>query len=678
MTPREHEEPVSFDTYLTRLAVSLARSSTRVHELFPVQKPATSSAEPPFCALELEPPREIVDLGERLELTHNDCRLMALVLAPAYDVRLQERYAALVGARQPTMLTTEVLAALEGCTLFEVRKRYAETLVQRGTLLRMQLIRQEHGALLESAQLRAMLLGRSGLEESLQGAIVHHVGRSSLPLVLPEASRAEVESAARAWQDWDLAPLTLLVGPDGCGHTLAARRLASSIGLDVLEVDTAALAETGAVEPLVLVREARWLRAAVSLRFGAAGIGREWQRVIQTLAEHRVALTVSVATPQQAECLPDALRVHLPRPDASTRCELWAALLPARLRGEGIDDEWLAHRFRGTPRETARLAQAALAQARLQESRPSRLARVTREHFGAVAQRLLVTRLDSLAQRCPEVEGGLARVVVDDAMRSQIDDVLDRVRHHFKVFRAWGLGQSGYGLGTVVLLDGPPGTGKTWTASAIASELSIPLYRIDLSRVVSKWVGESEKHLDACFSEAEAAGVALLFDEADSLFSKRTSVSSANDRYANLEVNFLLQRIEQFDGLCFLTTNLERGLDEAFARRLAARLTFRAPDESERAALWRLTLDTGALPLADDIDVELLAADFETLSGADIKAIVVQAAFVAARDSSEIDHALLEQCAVARCSAAGYLIQHGAQRRKRTAVQELAGVAAAS
>src|SRR5262249_6685365 len=152
----------------------------------------------------------------------------------------------------------------------------------------------------------------------------------------------------------------------------------------------------------------------------------------------------------------------------------------------------------------------------------------------------------------------------------------------------------------------PPGTGKTMVAGIIARELDLDLYQIDLSRVVSKWVGETEKQLSRIFDAAATGQALLLFDEADALFAKRTEVKSSVARYANLEVNSLLQRIEALSGITILTTNLETSIDPALRRRLAGHITFWPPDEAERAELWRRMLDVDA-PRSPDVDVEDLA-----------------------------------------------------------------------
>jgi SpoVK/Ycf46/Vps4 family AAA+-type ATPase len=181
-------------------------------------------------------------------------------------------------------------------------------------------------------------------------------------------------------------------------------------------------------------------------------------------------------------------------------------------------------------------------------------------------------------------------------------------------------------------------------ASLVAKELGLDLHQVDLSQVLSKWVGETEKKLGQIFEAAGSGHCLLLFDEADALFTKRTEVRSSNDRYANLEVNFLLQRIEAFQGVVILTTNLDASIDPAFRRRLAAHIVFWPPDEDERAQLWRGYL-TGGIPLAAELDIEALVHNFPDLTGAHIRNAVLSAAFAAASRKSVVSQAALESAA---------------------------------
>ena len=194
-------------------------------------------------------------------------------------------------------------------------------------------------------------------------------------------------------------------------------------------------------------------------------------------------------------------------------------------------------------------------------------------------------------------------LVVPDETGRTIAELVDQLRHRSTVLGRWGFQRKlGKGLGTTALFSGEPGTGKSMVAGLIAQELGLELYQIDLSRVLSKWIGETEKNLAKVFDAAETGHVVLLFDEADALIGKRTTdVKSANDRYSNIETNYILQRLEAFHGVAILTSNLESSIDPALSRRLSFELRFPFPDEEQRAEIWRRMLPA-ELPLAGDID----------------------------------------------------------------------------
>src|SRR6185503_4948567 len=184
------------------------------------------------------------------------------------------------------------------------------------------------------------------------------------------------------------------------------------------------------------------------------------------------------------------------------------------------------------------------------------------------------------------------------------------------------------GVGVVSLFAGDSGTGKTMSAEAIAGDLGLDLYTVNLATVVDKYVGETEKNLERIFAEASGVNAVILFDEADAIFGKRSEVRDAHDRYANIESAYLLQRMETFDGLAVLSTNLRANIDDAFTRRLDAIIDFPRPDEPLRLDLWRRCL-APPLPVDSDLDLEFCAKSF-TLSGGNIRSIAITAAYLAA------------------------------------------------
>lgn len=224
-------------------------------------------------------------------------------------------------------------------------------------------------------------------------------------------------------------------------------------------------------------------------------------------------------------------------------------------------------------------------------------------------------------------------LVLSPEVRVEIDVLLGWIRHSRTILDTWGLGRA-VTPGYRSLFFGPPGTGKTLTATLLGKEVGADVYRIDLSMVVSKYIGETEKNLAAVFDVAERARALLLFDEADALFGKRTDAQDAHDRYANMETAYLLQRLERYEGVAVLTTNLRGQLDKAFTRRFEAIVEFAEPDAAVREALWRLHLPEAA-PLAPDVNLRELA-EWYAIAGAQIKNAALAAAFLAASGQQRI------------------------------------------
>jgi SpoVK/Ycf46/Vps4 family AAA+-type ATPase len=235
-------------------------------------------------------------------------------------------------------------------------------------------------------------------------------------------------------------------------------------------------------------------------------------------------------------------------------------------------------------------------------------------------------RMDELAQRINS-NATWDDLVLPEAPRQSLTEMAAQVRQRLKVYETWGFGvRISRGLGITALLVGPSGTGKTMAAEVLANELRLDLYRIDLSQVVSKYIGETEKNLRKVFDAAEDGGAVLLFDEADALFGKRSEVKDSHDRYANIEVSYLLQRMEDYRGLAILTTNNKEAIDTSFMRRIRFIIQFSFPGVDQRKEIWRRIFPP-ATPTAG-LDMDKLAR--LNVSGGNIKNIALYAAFLAA------------------------------------------------
>ena len=316
--------------------------------------------------------------------------------------------------------------------------------------------------------------------------------------------------------------------------------------------------------------------------------------------------------------------LHVPRLRPAERVELWRSAIGPAIDGlDGAVEASMAQ-FELGPRAIRIAAAGALAAGATASSE--------RERFWDACRSAARARMGGLAQPI-EAVGGWDDLVLPDSQRRILRLIASHVRRRHLVYEEWGFaGRSARGLGVSALFAGEPGTGKTMAAEVLAQELRLDLYRIDLASVVSKYIGETEKNLRALFDAAEGSGAILLFDEADALFGKRSEVRDSHDRYANVEVSYLLQRMESYRGLAILTTNMRQALDAAFLRRIRFIVGFPYPDAGQREAIWR-GIFPAQTPLAP-LDYARLAQ--LNVAGGLIRNIAVGAAFLAADEGAPV------------------------------------------
>lgn len=471
------------------------------------------------------------------------------------------------------------------------------------------------------------------------------------PLTLDPAHAAIAERLAAVLAGADRL-LIVLVGPRGVGRRTLAAAAAAQSGRAVVAIDAARAAGSLDELALGLHREAV-LRGALPL-FGDASelftsgeTAAERSRALARALDAGEAALLVTTTDPGFECPVGrpTVRFELRAPDAQTRLSLWHGALTSAEHEPQVLEE-LAMRYPLGPGAI----QAAARTARRESSGV-----LTRSELIHGVRASVAERFGGLADRV-DVTDAWDDVVLPPETRDQVNALVARVRHAYRVYEEWRFPRStARGGGVAALFSGPPGTGKTLVAGVVARELDRDLFRVDLSRVVSKWVGETEKQLGELFDAAESSDALLLFDEADSLFAKRTEVKSSSDRYANLEVNYLLQRIETFHGVTILTTNLDASIDAALRRRLAAHIVFWPPDHDERVQLWRRFATCGA-PITGTLELDGLAAEFPDMTGANIRNATLAAAFLAAGANEPLSHELLLRAARSEYRAMGRVL----------------------
>jgi SpoVK/Ycf46/Vps4 family AAA+-type ATPase len=468
-------------------------------------------------------------------------------------------------------------------------------------------------------------------------------------LVLDDAARARIEQAVATFHAAvergplpELCPVLLLHGPEGTGKRTLAAAAAARLGLTALVVDCARL---GADEALAwrLLREARLLGAMLVLH-DAQAADPHLLRIIRS-HEGPWAACVPGDEPPQLDLRPrPVVAIELQRPAYEARLALWRQALRRLPNADAVDLEALSARYRVTGGTILAVTHEMWGRGAEADARGLEAALAARS----------TARAGSLVERL--VPGGdWEDLIVDDDIRDRLKLLVAQVRHGDRVFDEWGFGRLSSRRGVVALFHGPPGTGKTHAARIIARHLDLELLRIDVSQVVSKYIGETEKNLSAVLDEVGSSQAVLLFDEADSLFAARTAVRTSNDRYANQETSYLLQRIERYEGCVILTTNLESSIDVAFARRIAHRVHFPLPGPVERARLWRLLLPEAARG-EGTIDFDALGRGYE-VSGGHIANAVLRAAFLAAEEGVKVGAQHLARAANDEYQAMGKVVR---------------------
>ncbi len=546
-----------------------------------------------------------------------DVELLLVALAPDLDPRFERLYGYLhddVSRRRASIgLALELAGAGGASGAGRARLGSAGPLVTGGLLLvedaeRPFLTR----ALRVPDRVAGHLLGDDTPDPAVEALAV-------APSSVDVPGSGELENGLRAG-----ARLSYVREQTGTAPLTLAARAFSRVGPPPIVVDLGRLAPSDDIREAATaaVREAR-LRGTGLVAGPIDALAERGAAFIRAFAEADCAVVLHGTRgwdPAWSRTVPFLVEAALP--SAEERRRVWLAALDGRAPLE-VAPAIAALPYRLAPEQVERAAEAG----RLDAAAAGRSLEVRDVAAGARSQNS--AGLERLARRIePRVEW--QDLVLPGKIVDQLRELAGRARHRDRVLDEWGMARTSLkGRGVTGLFAGDSGTGKTMSAEVIAGALGLDLYVIDLSTIVDKYIGETEKNLDRVFSEADRVNGVLLFDEADAIFGKRSEVKDARDRYANVEVAYLLQRMERFDGMAILTTNLRSNVDEAFLRRLDAIVDFPVPEADDRQRLWVRNLSAGA-PKADDIDVAFLARRF-TLTGGNVRNIAIGAAFRAAQ-----------------------------------------------
>lgn len=484
-------------------------------------------------------------------------------------------------------------------------------------------------------RIAAFLAGQDGMDEQLH-PFSSYVPAGSVDRAEAGALRGEVAAQLGALAALPVTalvpPVLSMFGPDAAQRRLAAEELAWSSGLGLLRVQFAQLAlEAGFDGALTLAtREAALQGAALVLEQVDRISREEAQRLrMRVRAQHLAPLIVLDG--EELFTWP-GVSVEVPELEFEAQRALWEEQLPEATTVSAAELSALAGKFRLGTEEIADAVRGASGTATWRD--PANAVVNIEDLYGA-ARTQSTPILSDLARKIVPHYAWDDIVLPLDA-RDQLREMCAHIEHRHQVYEVWGLGAKlAMGKGLMALFAGNSGTGKTMAADVMAGTLGLDLYKIDLSGVVSKYIGETEKNLATIFTEAGHSNAILFFDEADALFGKRSEVKDAHDRYANIETAYLLQRMEEYAGMVVLATNLKSNLDEAFLRRLHFVIDFPMPDEDDRRRIWKATIPP-AMPMSEDVDLDFLSRQFK-IAGGNIRNVVLAAAFLASSEGIPVE-----------------------------------------
>jgi AAA+ superfamily predicted ATPase len=587
-------------------------------------------------------------LRQMFNLTQSELDALLICLLPELELSYEKLYAYLqddVTKKRPTVgLVLDML-----CPSFEEKLAARRCFSSQASLIKYRLLRLSDDALTASLLTRPLkvdqriinyLLGWDEIDASLAPFVQVVVPRIELEkVILDEDVKSRLVQLATDYMNSGSALMWHFYGLRGAGKQTTAEALCHQLGVKLLIVDCSQIpASNLAFEMLtkLVFRESHLQNAAIYWDNLDALSQEEVQQLSDIIASelesqpHLVFLASKNAWyPSDIPC--PFFQLSFPIPDFVQRKQLWRSRLDGQSAISDAELAALADKFRLT---AGQVENAAVTAQSLALWRDPQSGIIAKEDIYAACRQQSNHKLGQLASKMVPRYIWTDIVLPRDQL-NQLREICNYVKHHQLVYGEWGFDHKlSLGKGLNVLFAGPSGTGKTMAAEIIANELGLDLYKIDLATVVSKYIGETEKNLDKIFREAEDSNSILFFDEADAIFGKRSEVRDSHDRYANIEIAYLLQKMEEYQGIVILATNLRKNLDESFARRMHFSAEFPFPEEGDRYRIWQKAFPKEA-PLAENIDLAFMARQFK-MTGGNIKNIALSAAFLAAEDGGSI------------------------------------------
>lgn len=594
------------------------------------------------------------------KLTDFDLGILAIALAPELDRRYERIYVYLqddVRARRPTVDLSLNLLCDSAIAKLERRSHFSSQapLIQHGLLHLIPDPNQAEPSLLAQIikidpSVVRLLLGEPGLDPRLKPFCQLNGLENTQDPAIPQ-STAISQSLLDFIQAAHVAKNALILffqGVDQVSKQQAAIAIAQTLKIPLLTANLAKISTSKINEFIeiikLLLRDAQFQNALLYIDQLNYFQDQENQILYQVFTEEinaypGIVILSGLENYKNAESnLYGVIEIAFPVPSFEQRRAYWHYHLQAvDLHVDDLELDRLSDRFRLTPKQIKSAVLTAVNQAQWQHHHPAvplDSSPPSVEQLFMASRRVSGHELKTLSQQIQPTYCW-DDIVLSPPQKTQLQEICNHIQYHHLVWETWGFkAQRSLGRGLNIMFAGASGTGKTMAAEVIAKELELDLYKIDLSQMVSKYIGETEKNLNQIFTAATNANAILLFDEADALFGKRSSVKDAHDRYANLEVSYLLQKIEEYEGLAILTTNLRGNMDDAFMRRLQFIIEFQLPNEKQRYQIWQKVFPHQT-PQEPNLGLQFLAHHFE-LTGANIRNIALMSAFLAAATQEKI------------------------------------------